>query len=143
MSAGHRNKQIHSDTDRRELRSLLSDKDVKAYLTKPYTVDTSKHIPLTGGSNIAGNKYYIDRSVPKRLQHYILWHERVEKALRAVKGMSYDRAHTLATLAEKIKVEAHGHNWIKYKDECESLVRKDEKEGGRGPKDLDPVPHKG
>jgi hypothetical protein len=77
------------------------------------------------------------------LDQFVLWHERVEKALRDVHRMTYDRAHQIATTAERALVESRGLNWEEYKREIGKVVRHDETEPMRNlPKDLDMEPMK-
>jgi hypothetical protein len=65
----------------------------------------------------------------------------VEKALRTIFRMGYDRAHTLATAAERLVVESMGLNWAAYKRVIGSLVRRDEHERPKMlPKGFDYVP---
>jgi hypothetical protein len=121
----------------------LATPEIKEFLAKPFRVDYSHTIPLTGGSNRNGRTYYEDRDVPVGLRKFILWHERTEKAFRSVLGMNYSRAHTLATCAERVLVEAAGRNWEQYKREVAQVVRHNEIEPKVGlPPDLDRVPMK-
>lgn len=111
-----------------ELSKLLARPDVKAYLRRPYRVEF-RPLELTGGSSRDGKTYYLDpRLKPHRhLVDAVLIHERVEKALRACLGMSYDRAHVLATEAERQQVTSAGRSWDKHKHEVGKIVRADEK----------------
>lgn len=128
MSSGHHHKTLHHPDLIAEVEHLLDDPQVFNYLRRPYTVITDKKIPLTGGSSKDGKRYYLDSDLPKKFHATVLWHERFEKALRAVKGMSYDRAHNLATALERMKVEAMRRDWSAYKREIASIVRANEKE---------------
>lgn len=127
MSSGHHHQHAHSKELCDEVTRLLADEKVRAFMKRPYTVSFSRKIPLTGGSNIRGDVYYIDSDVPAVLRSFILWHERVEKALRQVLEMSYDRAHVLATCAEHMRVEEAGHSWEDYKKRVAPIVRENEK----------------
>lgn len=140
MSAGHHHRH-HGDHKglSKELEGLLEDAEVKAYLDRPYKL-VRIMVPLTGGSSMDGRTYYIDPDVPKEDVESVLWHERVEKALRAVKGMGYARAHALATAAER---ERSGKGWEAYKARIGSVVRKNEKRGAVGlPKGFDLGPYR-
>lgn len=143
MSAGHRHHQEHTDALKKETKHLLEDANIKQYMAKPYVTDFSKKIPLTGGSNVAGDKYFVDADVPSRLRKYIMVHERVEKALRDVRKMRYDNAHKYATCAERMAVEKDGLNWESYKKEAAAIVRGNEKRGPERVPGLDPGPYEG
>ncbi len=143
MSSGHHHKTLHHPDIIAEVEHLLEDPKVFNYLRRPYTVITTGKIPLTGGSSTDGRRYYLDRDLPKRFRTTVLWHERVEKALRVVKGMSYDRAHNLATAAERMKVEESGKDWNAYKREIGAIVRANEKEAPhKMPAGFDTGPYK-
>ena len=143
MSAGHRSGFSHFHTIRSDCQKLLANPRIRAYLAKPYKVDTSHHIPLTGGSNKAGNIYYLDPRIAEQDRPFVLWHERVEKAARDVFDMSYDRAHMYATCAEHMRLEAAGGNWDEYKKRIGAVVREDEKSKSDNlPSDLDPGPYR-
>lgn len=138
MSAGHHTDHRHSDDLERELRRLLADPKVKKLLKRPYKVDFSHPMPLTGGSTVAWERFFLDPSLKRRftvgarrnadLSGPVLEHEVVEKALRMVFGMSYDRAHRFATLAEKHVVVGMGLDWEAYKRVMAKIVRQDEHE---------------
>jgi hypothetical protein len=128
MSSGHHHKTLHHPDLIAEVERLSKDSAVIRYLRQPHTVDLTQRVPLTGGSSKNGRIYYLDKDMPKKFHATVLWHERFEKALRAVKGMSYDRAHNLATAAERMKVEESGKDWTAYKKEIAGIVRANEKE---------------
>lgn len=138
MSAGHHTAHRHSEQLARELERVLSDKRVIEYLKRPHRVDFSHQMPLTGGSSVDGRVYFLDPRLKRKytvgtkagqdLSGPVLRHEMVEKALRAVFGLSYARAHALATCAERFAVEAMGLSWAAYKNVMESIVRRDEHE---------------
>lgn len=138
MSAGHHTHHEHTDAQRRELKRLLDDPRVKKLVESHVRVNLSHEMPLTGGSAVEWGTFFLDPKLKKRftvgkkadqdLSGPVLRHEIVEKALRQVFGMSYDRAHLFATLAERQEVEGMGLNWHSYKDVMESIVRRDEHE---------------
>ncbi len=140
MSAGHRHNHIHRADLMNELEHLLGDDRVKTYLLRGYRVDASMKVPLTGGSNNDGTVYYLDRDLPIDLRPFVLWHERVEKALRAVLGFHYGRAHELATTAERMLVEAKGRDWDLYKKTIGRYVRENERPA-KLPPDFDRGPY--
>jgi len=144
MSAGHHHRsQRHTPALIREFHRLLDDPRVREYLAAPYRVSYSYDIPLTGGSNIKGNVIYIDPDVPKSLRPYVIWHERYEKAFREAKRMGYNRAHELATVGERLHVEADKRDWTGYKKAIAGPVRGNEKRGKtKVPPDIDPGPYK-
>lgn len=145
MSCGHRRKSEGGSVElERELKELLAKPEVKKYLNRRFNVDRRHDIPLTGGSNVDGSVYYLDRRLPGQFVVPVLEHERVEKALRSVLNMTYDRAHRLATVAEKLKVESLDMDWATYKRRVAKVVRRDEHEDGEDiPKDLDLGPYRG
>lgn len=138
MSAGHHTHPEHSDAQKRELKRLLADSRVKKLLATPYRVNLSHEMPLTGGSTVEWGTFFLDPKLKKHfavgnradqdLAPFVLRHEVVEKALRKVFGMSYDRAHLFATMAEMDEVEKSRLNWEAYKRVMMSLDRKDERE---------------
>ena len=138
MSAGHRTETRHSEAMLRELKRLLADPRVKKLINSPYRVDFKHEMPLTGGSTVAWGTFFLDPKLKKRftvgskanleLWKPVLRHEVVEKALRIVFGMGYDRAHAFATLAERLVVEGMGIDWPAYKRAMASIVRRDEHE---------------
>lgn len=138
MSAGHHTTHQHSASLVRELKRLLADSRVKKLVDGPIRVSFSHEMPLTGGSTAAWGTFFLDPRLKQRfrvgnrsevdLSGPVLRHEVVEKALRAVLGMSYDRAHALATAAERLLVEAMGLEWGAYKRVMAAIVRSDERE---------------
>lgn len=140
MSAGHKQdgSRRHPVSLEQELGRLLERDDVRRYLGRPYKVSYDYHIPLTGGSSKDGRVYYIDPDVPHKLRKFVLVHERLEKAFRAVLGESYSRAHTLATIGERIEVERSRITWEGYKAEIARVVRANERmPRGKLPDDFD------
>lgn len=138
MSSGHLTAHHHTEAMKRELQRLLADPRVKKLLDQRPKVDFSHEMPLTGGSTVAWGTFFLDPSLKQRftvghrtgmdLSGPVLRHEVVEKVLRRVFGMTYDRAHAFATLAERLVVEADGMKWGPYKNVMESIVRRDEHE---------------
>ncbi len=122
----------------RELLRLMADAKVKKLLQRPYKVDFSHEMPLTGGSTVDWDRFFLDPALKRRfavgrkrnvdLSQPVLEHEVVEKALRVVFGMNYDRAHRFATLAEKRVVVGMGLDWEAYKRVMAKIVRQDEHE---------------
>lgn len=135
MSAGHRHP--HTESQHRalvaECLKLVQDPQIVRYMKQDWVADYKHEMPLTGGSSIDGRTYYVDPDVPQEYRKYVLWHERIEKVLRAVKSMSYDRSHRLATAAERAAVVADGKDWEAYKKAIGRIVRLDE---GQGPQKL-------
>ena len=138
MSAGHHSHHRPSDTLDAELKRLMGDSRVKKLLARPYKVDFSYEMPLTGGSSDTWGTFYLDPGLKGRFRvgkernvevwRAVLEHEVVEKALRMVFGMAYDRAHRLATTAEHHVVTDMGLDWEAYKALMERIVRRDERE---------------
>lgn len=142
MSSGHHHNHVHRADLMRELESLLRDPAIQGYLQQRYSVDTQHPVPLTGGSSQDGSVYYLNPDIPKEDMPFVLWHERVEKALRAVKGMTYSRAHDLATTAERLLVEAHGRPWEQYRARIAQVVRLNEYRPARMPSGFDVGPYR-
>lgn len=138
MSAGHHVHHEHSQADLRELKKLLADSRVKKLLASSVRVDLSHQMPLTGGSTVAWGTFFLDPKLKETftvgekrdvsLRKPVLRHEMVEKALRQVFRMGYDRAHRLATIAERLVVEEMDLNWGAYKRVMARIVRADEHE---------------
>lgn len=143
MSSGHHHKTLHHPDLIAEVERLCDDPAIVRYLRRSYVVDLTQKVPLTGGSSRNGGTYYLDRDLPKKFHTTVLWHERFEKALRAVKGMSYSRAHELATAAERMKVEEFGRDWTAYKKAIAGIVRDNEKQTPhKMPPDFDTGPYR-
>jgi hypothetical protein len=123
MSAGHRHHQEHDPALVSQTRKYLAMPQISGYLARPYTTDFSHKIPFTGGSSADGRTYYVDPDVPTALRRYVVWHERVQKALRDELRMSYEQAHRIATCAERLMVEGEGHSWQAYKHAVGKPVR--------------------
>jgi hypothetical protein len=148
MSSGHHTHHHHNDRVLRELKRLLAEPDVKKWLDKPYKVDFSHPMPLTGGSTVDWGTFFLDPVLKERfkvgrrrnvdLAPFVLRHEIVEKALRLAKGMSYDRAHAYATCAEHQDVTAAGLDWDAYKSVMRKITSQNEHERPKGmPKGYD------
>lgn len=148
MSAGHQTEHHESAALGQELARLLADARVKKLMQRAYRVDFSHPMPLTGGSTVTWDRFFLDPRLKQRfsvgqrrdvdLSEPVLRHEVVEKALRQVLGMSYDRAHVLATLAERQVVKAMKLDWNAYKRVMSQIVRRDESERPKSmPKDFD------
>lgn len=141
VSSGHSTTYRHSETLVRELKRLLADERVKKLISGPIKVSFDHEMPLTGGSTVKWGTFFLDPKLKEAGEKFwepVLRHEVVEKALREVFGMGYDRAHTLATCAEHEKVGEMGLNWRDYKNTMESIVRRDEHERPKSlPKDYD------
>jgi hypothetical protein len=129
----------------------MADKRVQKLVNGPVRVDFSHEMPLTGGSTVKWGTFFLDprlkesyrvgKKAKMDLAEPVLRHEVVEKALRTIFGMGYDRAHTLATCAERLVVEARGMDWGDYKRVMEHIVRRDEHERPKSlPKGYDYTP---
>lgn len=137
----------YSDLERVRKRYLLNPR-VQEYLKRPYERIWHPMI-LTGGSSLDGSRYYLDPQLqrpvqtnvgPRRLDSFVLIHERVEKALRVALGLSYDVAHAVATRIEQATVEAAGISWEVYKHIMSRIVRADEREQPDFPPGFDMTP---
>jgi hypothetical protein len=91
--------------------------------------DRSFEIPSLAIYSKDGKKFYIDRRLPTDFQGqdpaiFLLTHEITEKALRDRLGFDYEKAHEIATCAEKCSVEQTGLEWIEYQQWVEEWVTK-------------------
>lgn len=94
---------------------LLDDR-IQKELKKSITIDRNHDVPYVAGYSEDGKTIYIDRHFNHILnginvEPYVIFHERIEKALLHIFNMHYQEAHALATYAEKQKV---GSLWKKY-----------------------------
>ena len=79
---------------------------------------------------------YVDPRVPQPLRGPVAVHETVEQTLMS-QGMPYERAHVIATAAERQVVEAAGMNWEHYTHQWDGLLATIEHEKpGAVPPDL-------
>ncbi len=141
MSSGHHHSYRHNAACISQVRGYLVHPKIREELNRPYRTDASQAVPFTGGSSKDGRVFYLDRSLPKDYRPFVLWHERVEKALRSVAGLSYSRAHTLATCAERLLVEERGLSWETYKKAIAKIVRQNERPA-RMPEGFDTGPYR-
>lgn len=83
---------------------ILSRRDIQRYLARPHRVVWC-WLWLTGGSSADGRTIYLDTSLRDRpqLARRVIYHERVEAALRHCLGWRYLKAHRVATRAENAK----------------------------------------
>jgi len=91
--------------------------------------DRSYEVPSLAIYSKDGSKFYIDRRLPTDFQGqdpaiFLLTHEVTEKALRDKLGFDYEKAHEIATSAEKCSVEQAGLEWIEYQQWIEQWVTK-------------------
>ena len=87
-------------------------------------VDTRYHIPWMAGYNVDGDILYIDSRIPRvlrardgqviRLHEFLQLHELVEAQLEHHLGYTYQKAHRIATNAEREAVEQAGIDWGEY-----------------------------
>lgn len=120
----------HKEVSLREFQRLIKNKYVQEYLKQEYQVSCDYKIPLAGGSNVDGSRYFIHPDLPLEDRHPVLLHERYEKAFREALGMKHDRAHALATLGEKQVVR----DWASYK---KRIVRAVSGKSEKLPRDFD------
>jgi hypothetical protein len=143
VSVGHQREYRHKSGIIQETRAVLRDSKMQAYLKRAFKIDLKHHIPFTGGSSRDGLKYYLDKDLPDAFHVPVLWHERVEKALRDVMQMSYSRAHELATCAERLLIERLGQSWSDYKDAIGEHVQANMRHPAKDiPDDLDLGPYR-
>ena len=86
-------------------------------------LDRTHDIPYLAGYSVYGQTIYIDRHLPKVMNHggrkievdrYLIMHEEVEKTLIDQLGLHYLHAHQIATRAEEAAVRADGILWRDY-----------------------------
>ena len=108
----------HKEVSLREFQRLIKNKYVQEYLKQEYQVSCDYKIPLAGGSNVDGSRYFIHPDLSLGDRHPVLLHERYEKAFREALEMKHDQAHALATLGEKQVVK----DWDAYKKRVGRVV---------------------
>jgi len=103
--------------------SLMLDRALDAILRRVKKLDRTHDIPYLAGYSVDGQTIYIDRHLPKTMQHggrkievdrYLIMHEEVEKTLIDQLGLHYLHAHQIATRAEEAAVRADGIVWRDY-----------------------------
>lgn len=116
----------HLEPDR--VKEALNDPAVKAKLDRPFTVDHAKDIKYLAGYSNDGGTIFIDKDIPTVLRvrradgklarmdptPYLVWHERVEKALIDSRNYTYQGAHQIAVGAEHANLEADGFDPASY-----------------------------
>lgn len=105
------------------------------------------------GYNPAGTEFYVDKDMPRtfsyegkeiEIDHFLIVHELIEKTLEDKLGYDYEKAHTIATAAEKKLVESEGISWKEYDSFMQRNIRKCEKESSPNyPSDLEDPTHPG
>lgn len=132
------------------LDTLLREQPEIATLSKrEHKINRSHDIPYIGGSSKDGRTVFIDRNLPSKVggiavDKYLMIHEAIEYALVRTLGYGYERAHHLATAAEKRAVEADGHSWAKYQGALRPFYKPIEHEKlVDPPKDLALYPYSG
>jgi hypothetical protein len=115
-----------------ELEDLLKRRDVVRYLASRYTVVWAP-LWLTGGTSANGRIVYLSTALRDRptLAARVIYHERVEWALRYLAGLGYDRAHDFATQAERAK-------YGREPDELRVIVTRNMRKLRRVPRGFDP-----
>jgi len=127
---------------------MLNDPRFKKAYDRPTKIDKTYDIPYVGGYSSDGKTIYFDRHMKeifngKSIIPFLLVHERTEKSLMNVFGLSYQQAHHIATYVEMHAVEKAGLNWRDYSKHIDTYVKLDAHEQlKRVPKDLDLKPYR-
>lgn len=134
-----------------EAEDALANPLVQAEVARAKRIDARYDIPYLAGYNRDGSVIYFDRRLPESLQvgghavrvlTYLTLHEATEKALIDVGGLSYQRAHAIASRVEHDAVAADGLNWAQYSAAVAPYVFEAEHENvSRVPRDLDLKPY--
>jgi len=104
----------------------------------------SYEVPWVAGYSKDGKTFYIDKRIPTDYLGqdpaiFLLVHEITEKALRDRLNFDYEKAHEIATCAERCAVEQAGLEWVEYQQWIEEWVLKIENTAKNIPPDLDEV----
>lgn len=91
--------------------------------------DRSYEVPWLAIYSKDGERFYVDRRLPTDFKGYdpalfLLVHEITEKALRDKLGFDYEKAHEIATFAERASVEQTKVTWIEWQQWIEEWVLK-------------------
>lgn len=120
--------------------------------------DPSQNIPYLAGSDNEGETVFEDREFAKYVHEgkfkykgepfdpteFLILHEAVEGVLIRLYKFDYDKAHRLATIAERLAVEAAGYEWVAYQEAFKEPIARAEKESGEGaPRNLLAVAYEG
>jgi hypothetical protein len=120
--------------------------------------DPSQNIPYLAGSDNEGETIFEDREFAKYVHdgkfkykgqafnptEFLVLHEAVEGVLIRVYDLDYTKAHRLATIAERLAVEAAGYEWPAYQEAFKEPIARAERETGEGtPRNLLAVAYEG
>ena len=157
MSAGHKHSSGGFGIDTVHLERVLKNVAVQEALARPFTVDRTFDIPFIAGYNRDASKVFIDRHMPRLIKLYLdgryieidptrtlIEHEHTEKSLIDALGYDYERAHKVATAAERrLFLKLFGPSlWSVYQAKFDQYAKNDEHEKlVRVPQDLDLTPY--
>lgn len=102
-----------------------------------FNINTDHDVKSGAAASKNSDTVYVDPSIPSEFHPFLAVHETTEKELMA-QGMKYDRAHYLATLAEKHAVESAGGDWRQYTMAVDPYVAD---ASGKEAKNPPPDPH--
>jgi hypothetical protein len=132
--------------------SFMMEHALKAVVQRIKKLDRHHDIPYLAGYSLNGRTIYIDRHMPKsfkfrgrriNIDHFLILHEAVEKALMDHLGLRYLHAHQIATRAEQAAVRASGVSWRAYDRFMQNFVKRIGNENlSKVPRDLDLKPYK-
>ncbi|HQU07898.1 MAG: hypothetical protein B7X04_02840 [Parcubacteria group bacterium 21-54-25] len=115
---------------------LLSDKilnEADREIVANAKVHSEFDVPYVAGYSVDGERFYIDRNLPKSFQHEgrpfvvrttLILHEVVEKALeKEAAGIPYQLAHQIALRAERAAAEAANISWDVYNNWFDTQIK--------------------
>jgi hypothetical protein len=121
-------------------------------ITRRIRLDRTCDIPYLAGYSRDGKTIYIDRHIPEtfvtrgkrfNIDHFLILHEAVEKALLVRLGLVYQHAHQIALRAEEAAVRAKGVSWREYDRFMQRFIKEvGDERLMRIPLDLDIKPYR-
>ncbi|PWB68226.1 hypothetical protein C3F09_12040 [candidate division GN15 bacterium] len=121
-------------------------------ITRRIRLDRTYDIPYLAGYSRNGRTIYIDRHIPQtfvsrgkriNVDHFLILHEAVEKALLVRLGLVYQHAHQIALRAEEAAVRAKRVSWREYDRFMQRFIKEvGDERLTRIPLDLDIKPYR-
>ena len=101
--------------------NYVNDPRFKKRMDQSVKIDKNYDIPYVAGYSKNGKTVYIDRHLTTMdddtdITPYLIVHEKTEKALIDIFGLTYQAAHHIAMQQEKEAVLKANINWNKYEE---------------------------